>query len=120
MSTFYILEKNDLNYNFFKNILGLKGHKIIGREDDYNTFLNELKQNGKKLDYIIINQNIVSDDYIEIANQVLSLNPKLRIIFVNTNGDTPRDELYDNKMVRFLKEKFSINALYLTIDQFNN
>jgi two-component SAPR family response regulator len=124
MSNFYLLEKNESFNNLFRRILQMKGHEVVGCMDDYSGFLKLMDENGNgngnSTDYVIIDNNVVSDNYVEIANQILKKDPKLRIIFINTNDTTPPEKHYDTGSVSFVKEKFSIRSLYNTIERLSN
>jgi hypothetical protein len=120
MSNFYLLEKNELYNNLFQRVLELKGHEVVGCMDDYSEFLNCMDKNGKDPYYVIIDNNVISENFIEVANQLLVKNPMLRIIFINTNGITPIKKLEDTGSVMFVKEKFSIRSLYNTIERLSN
>jgi hypothetical protein len=119
MSNFYLLEKNELYNNLFQRVLKLKGHDVVGCMDDYSAFLKLMdnNNNGHSPEYLIIDHNVVGNNYVKVANELLRKDPKLLIIFVNTNGITPIPKLEDTGSVLFVREKFSIRSLYNSIER---
>ena len=120
MSNIYLIENNRSFHQLFQRILELNGHKVVGCADNYPECIKDINRLEKLPDFIIINQQEAVDNYKEVVEQLLKMNPEFRIILMSSNGLAKKAKFENGAAVLVVKKPFSIKGLHSSIDLLNN
>jgi DNA-binding NarL/FixJ family response regulator len=115
MSTFFLLDENDLFKKLFQNYLELKGHRVVGGATDGFECMEKMRSFKTKPDFILINNGFSNDKSIEDLRKISKMEPTSKIIVIGYNDS--EDELYSAGAKSYIKKPFNIDTFYKSIEK---
>jgi DNA-binding response OmpR family regulator len=122
-----LIAEDELNLALsYKKALEKHKHEVLVTPDGEKCLVcykNSLKQNPQlqdrsHFDAVILNYKMLKKDGMEVAKEILELNPNQRIIFVSAHVKDPLvdPEVHLKQIVEFMQEPFDTSALVETIE----
>lgn len=118
MSTFFLLDENELFRKLFQNYLELKGHEVVGGAADGFECMEKIRSFINKPDFILINNGFSNEKSIEDLRRIAKLEPRSKIIVIGYNDS--EEELYSAGAESYIKKPFNIVTFYNSIEKLLN
>lgn len=119
ISTFFIVEDEPMLHKLYRNILEMRGHRVIGDAYNGKECVEKLNHNGTYPDFVIMDHRMPIKNGLEATKELLDINPELKIIFIS--GDlTIQKQALSIGAVTFIQKPFDINTLYNKLDELVN
>ncbi len=115
MSTFFLLDENELFKKLFQNYLELRGHRVIGGATDGFECMEKIRSCKTKPDFILINNGFSNEKSIEDLRRISEIEPTSKIIVIGDN-DSEAD-LLSAGAKSYIKKPFNIDTFYKSIEK---
>jgi len=94
--------------------LKLEGHEIVAKAFNGEEAINIYKNLQNAPDIILMDHRMPSKDGVEVTEEILSINPNSKIIFVSADY-TVRDKALEVGAIDFLEKPIDFNTLFRII-----
>ncbi|MFX1388683.1 MAG: response regulator [Promethearchaeota archaeon] len=117
MSNILIVDDDLDIVDLFEQFLKLKGHKIIAKAYDGEQAIEVFKKSQNHIDIIIMDHRMPLKNGVETTEEILNINPKVKIIFVSADY-TIRDRAIKAGAVDFLEKPIDFDTLFRLIEKY--
>ena len=100
----------------FEQFLKLEGHEIVAKAFNGEEALEIYRSFQNAPDIILMDHRMPSKDGLEVTEEILTINPNCKIIFVSADYSV-RDKAIDVGAIDFLEKPIDFTALFRTIEK---
>ncbi|UCH90372.1 MAG: response regulator [Thermoplasmata archaeon] len=115
LATFFIVDDEPFLHELYRDILELKGHKVVGEAYNGKECIEKLlKENPnpvKEPEFIIMDHRMPILNGLDTMKILLEKKPEMKIIFVSADV-TVKDEAMAAGSAGFIKKPFNINTFF--------
>ncbi|MCK4480870.1 MAG: response regulator [Candidatus Lokiarchaeota archaeon] len=114
MARIFIVDDDEDIVHLFEQSLKLEGHEIVAKAFNGEEAINIYKNLQNAPDIILMDHRMPSKDGVEVTEEILSINPNSKIIFVSADY-TVRDKALEVGAIDFLEKPIDFNTLFRII-----
>lgn len=115
MATIFIVDDEPMLHEFYGSILEISGHEIVADAYDGDEAVEILKTMNEPPEVVILDHRMPGKDGIETTEELLKINPDIKIIFASADASV-RDDALASGACDFLSKPFAIGDLLLEIE----
>ncbi len=116
MATIFIVDDEPMLHELYGEILEMSGHDIVADAYDGDEAVEILGTMDKLPDVVLMDHRMPGKDGIETTEELLEINPDLKIIFASADG-TVKDDALASGAYDFLSKPFPISDLLDAIEE---
>ena len=120
MANFFIVDDEPMLHELYRDILQMKGHKVIGQayngKECLELMFAEKNNPGLEPDYIIMDHRMPLKNGLDTTRELLENKPSLKIVFVSADISV-RDDALEIGAVGFVKKPFNIQSFYQALEK---
>lgn len=110
----FIVDDDEDIVQLFEQFLQLEGHEIVAKAFNGDEAIEIYKSLKNAPDIILMDHRMPSKDGVEVTEEILSINPNNKIIFVSADY-TVRDKALEVGAIDFLEKPIDFNTLFRII-----
>ncbi|MFX1454167.1 MAG: response regulator [Promethearchaeota archaeon] len=116
ISKIFIIDDDKDIVLLFEQSLKLKGHEIVAKAFNGEETLKTYKGFQNAPDIILMDHRMPVKNGIEVTKEILTINPKCKIIFINANYSV-RDKALETGATDFLEKPIEFESLFRMIEK---
>lgn len=120
LATFFIVDDELMLHELYRDILEIKGHKVVGQAFNGKECMERIKNMIANPcicpDFIIMDHRMPFKNGLEVTRELLKENPELKILFVSAD-DSIEKEAVSLGAIKFIKKPFSIQRMMSILDE---